>query len=484
MSCVLRSSTLFLLLLALIGSNAYAQADGYFDSTWTNGGTFAFPGDFANPTVPSSVTGMVQSGAGDILLYGYTFSGESDDWWLGDLRLNGQFAPTFGSSDGSGRIASCTLSSDSSCMGGGPVSLIIQPDGDYVVFTSAQIWRTLPQAHALDVAGVVGGTGFVNNVFSINNVEGYVVAMYGLPPLPDGKILVAGASAYSGASCCSFGLVRLHTDLSLDATFNAITDGNGVTFAGGSIVTVNAADDFESPSAVLAQSDGKFIVVGSGLTESTNVYREEVVRYMPDGSLDTTFGNGGTFSVTPPHSPTQVVAALDRADRIVLLTSSETTPGSGVFGVLASRVNSDGTLDTTFGTNGFTFFQDTSRCSQISASSVGLDSAGRIVIAGGCTLAASNFALFVMRLRGDTGQIDPSFGVSGVGIGHFATGDTSDQANAILFDPGGRPIVAGATYGAATSNIDEAAVARLTYDLIFTSNFEVTPPGCLSPNCN
>ena len=63
---------------------------------------------------------------------------------------------------------------------------------------------------------------------------------------------------------------------------------------------------------------------------------------------------------------------------------------------------------------------------------------------------------------------------------HFATGDTSDQASAILFvDPGGRPIVAGTTDGAATSNIDEAAVARLTYDLIFTSNFEVAPPGCL-----
>ena len=164
---------------------------------------------------------------------------------------------------------------------------------------------------------VVGGTGFVNNVFSINNVEGYVLALYGLSPLPDGKILVAGASAYSGASCCTFGLARLNSDLSLDTTFNTITDGNGVTFAGGSIVTINAADDFESPSAVLVQSDGKLIVAGYGFTDSTNVSREEVVRYMPDGSLDTTFGNGGTFSVTPPYGPNQVVAALDRASRIV-----------------------------------------------------------------------------------------------------------------------------------------------------------------------
>ena len=118
-------------------------------------------------------------------------------------------------------------------------------------------------------------------------------------------------------------------------------------------------------------------------------------------------------------------------------------------------------------------------------SSVALDSAGRILIAGSCTASTSNLALFVMRLRGDTGQIDPSFGVSGVGIGHFATGDTNDQANAIvLLDPGGRLIVAGDTSGPATGNVLEAAVARLTYDLIFTSNFEVAPPGCLSPNCN
>jgi uncharacterized delta-60 repeat protein len=226
------------------------------------------------------------------------------------------------------------------------------------------------------------------------------------------------------------------------------------------------------------------IVVGSGYTDSTNVSREEVVRYMPDGSLDTTYGSGGTFSVTPPYGPTQMVAALDRADRIVLVTSSEATPGSTIYGLLVSRLNADGSLDTTFGNNGFTFFQDTSRCSQVSSSSVVIDSAGRIVIAGGCAVATSTFALFVMRLRGDTGQVDPSFGVGGVGIGHFANGDTQDQANAIVFDPGGRPIVAGTTYGATTNNINEAGAARLTYDLIFTNNFEVAPPGCLSPNCD
>ena len=148
-----------------------------------------------------------------------------------------------------------------------------------------------------------------------------------------------------------------NSDLSLDTTFNAITDGNGVTFAGGSIVTVNAADDYESVSATLIQTDGKFIVVGFGFTDSTNITREEVVRYMPDGSLDTTFGSSGTYSVTPPYVPNQMFAALDSADRIVLVTTSETTPGSNIFGVLASRVNSDGTLDTTFGTNGFTFFK-------------------------------------------------------------------------------------------------------------------------------
>ena len=47
---------------------------------------------------------------------------------------------------GSGRIASCTLSSDLAAWlrGAIPLSLVIQPNGDYVVFTNAQIWRTLP----------------------------------------------------------------------------------------------------------------------------------------------------------------------------------------------------------------------------------------------------------------------------------------------------------------------------------------------------
>jgi hypothetical protein len=51
----------------------------------------------------------------------------------------------------------------------------------------------------------------------------------------------------------------------------------------------------------------------------------------------------------------------------------------------------------------------------------------------------------------------------------------------VAFTPNGRLIVAGSS---TISNVAQAGVAQLTYDLVYTDDFEATPRGCLPPDCN
>ena len=53
---------------------------------------------------------------------------------------------------------------------------------------------------------------------------------------------------------------------------------------------------------------------------------------------------------------------------------------------------------------------------------------------------------------------------------------------AVTFDAGGHLLVGGTSKAPGTAY--KAGVARLTYDLIRTDNFESTPRGCLPPDCN
>ncbi|MGW6710813.1 delta-60 repeat domain-containing protein, partial [Streptomyces sp. NPDC054956] len=96
----------------------------------------------------------------------------------------------------------------------------------------------------------------------------------------DGKLVVVGLSQEG------FALARYNTDGSLDTTFSG--DGMATSDFGGGSHSANAV--------AIQPSDGKIVVAGT-----TEVLGEEgggccffsVARYNTDGSLDTTFGEGG-----------------------------------------------------------------------------------------------------------------------------------------------------------------------------------------------
>jgi uncharacterized delta-60 repeat protein len=102
---------------------------------------------------------------------------------------------------------------------------------------------------------------------------------------PDGKILLAGHKA-TGLDLAdrNIALVRYTANGSLDTTFNGT----------GKVVTAFAPGVGSRASDILVQSDGKIVVSGAA---STNQHDFALLRYLPNGKLDTTFSGDGKLAI-------------------------------------------------------------------------------------------------------------------------------------------------------------------------------------------
>ena len=464
--------------LAAIGSFAliaYAgdagATDGYFDSTWAGGGRIVFAGDVHNPTRATEVLQVLPENNGNLLLGGHVNPSGADYWWLGELLPDGTLAPTFG--EGNGLTTSCRLSANL-CSGDGLSAFALQSDGHIDVTDGKTLTRTTVHAQALDSAGVFGGTGSVSLVVPIDSFHGSMTHGYAIAPTSSGKWMAAGEGFYSTATSgnSDFAAIRLNANLSLDTSFN-----NTGGFSGGQLVAFDGGNgNADAARAVIVQSGGRIVLAGYSSPSGEATF----VRLNANGSLDSTFGGGGTGTMIlngmdgsyfTPHS-----VEVDRAGRLLVVTS----PTNKVLipSLIVVRLTPDGVLDTALGSTGIFKVPVPDTCAfGASASALALDSAGRILLAGTCRTTASAQVFLVARLNGQDGSLDANFGVDGFSYGVFDAVSTYDDATDIVIDGGGRPIVVGSSLPA--GGIRKAGVARLTYDLIFTNDFETAPRGYL-----
>ena len=154
--------------------------------------------------------------------------------------------------------------------------------------------------------------------------------------------------------------------------------------------------------AIARQSDGKLLVAGKreGVTSGS---LGVLMRRLPDGSPDPSFGKGGSIRVPSPEA-----IALDPTGRILLGGAS---PSKCHPGAVVRRLRPDGSPDPTFG----------GRCGtpvpfgidQITVEGDGSLLVGGIAELGGGTKALPNPQLRLARL-GPDGALDPTFGENGV----------------------------------------------------------------------
>jgi uncharacterized delta-60 repeat protein len=206
----------------------------------------------------------------------------------------------------------------------------------------------------------------------------------------DGSIVALGSSL-TGTNVDVFALVRYKPDGSLDTTFN--TTGT-VTTAIGSI------DDI--PMTVDIQSDGKIVAAGH-----TTPGGFGLARYNSDGTLDTSFGTGGKVTTAIGNGSYAATVAFQTDNKIVV-AGSALTGGSNDFALV--RYNSDGSLDTGFGTGGIV---TTSTGTSVYALHVYIQTDGKILTVGVSSTSASISALVLARYNSD-GSLDTTFGSDGI----------------------------------------------------------------------
>jgi uncharacterized delta-60 repeat protein len=114
---------------------------------------------------------------------------------------------------------------------------------------------------------------------------------------PDGKIAVAGSADLNGNYANPvFLLARFDANGSLDASFGT-----------GGITTTNVSEGALA-DALAVLPDGGILVGGWAGVDNTRV--PVLARYEPDGSLDTTFGDGGIVESEPPKFPWSGIEGL------------------------------------------------------------------------------------------------------------------------------------------------------------------------------
>lgn len=209
-------------------------------------------------------------------------------------------------------------------------------------------------------------------------------------------------------------------------------------FGDGGRVLVPLPTHFVGVRAVAEQPDDRLIVVGQAEAFPF------AARFLPDGRLDATFGEGGVTYVSLPGGGRTLHAAVVQPDgRIVVAGGAD---GDARFAL--ARLEPDGSVDRSFGVDGAATAPFSAPYHQGAATDLIRDPEGNLVAAGEVTTdeERSRRRFVVARFTSD-GDPDPSFGGDGTVMTAFGSSSWEEGvANALARQADGRLVVTGWTY--------------------------------------
>lgn len=268
----------------------------------------------------------------------------------------------------------------------------------------------------------------------------------------DGKIILVGLSQ-RGANQ-DFGVVRYNSDGSLDTSFGS-----------GGMVTTELGKQRNRCSSVAIQPDGKILAGGYSETGAEDA-SFAVVRYLPNGVLDPSFNGNGKVTSNFGYGSEAFGVTVQNDGKILL--------GGWVnLHFALARYNTDGTLDTSFGTN-HTGLVTQDVGSWDGWSKIAVQTDGKILAVG----QTASSGLVVVARYDPNGLPDSSFGVNGVSL--VALGSKMSEADALALQPDGKLLVAGTAWST-TSPYNDIALARLENDV--ASPPTLTCPGPTTVEC-
>jgi len=240
-----------------------------------------------------------------------------------------------------------------------------------------------------------------------------------------------------------------------------ITFGNSGKVTG-TFDNVNANNSLGYATAL--QSDGKIIIAGQVLFSASN-HLCGIARYNANGSIDATFGNGGSVStdVNTKHYSELKAVAIQADGKIVAAGNTSSLLGTNLdFAIV--RYKSNGNLDSTFGTKGVVTLDFGN--SDDYARAVAIQADGKIIV-GGDAKVSGNVDFAAARLN-TNGTLDNGFGLNGKINIDFES--NYDQADAMLLQPDGK-IVLGGTYAISSNAYSAFGLVRLTSAGVLDAGF-------------
>jgi uncharacterized delta-60 repeat protein len=282
-------------------------------------------------------------------------------------------------------------------------------------------------------AGILDAS-FGNNGIVITNAPAYNEA-FAAALQPDGKIVAAGYSGNYGSE--DFAVSRYNTNGSLDNSFGT----------GGRVVTALSTGT-DQAEAVVIQPDGKIVMTGyvilNGITEIA------VVRYLNNGTLDSTFGTQGVVLTVVGAGYDYGYSLKLQPDGKIIVAGYTANGLGGDIALL--RYNADGSLDMSFGTGGIVtadYAGDYDAAFQVL-----LQTDGKIITAGTSSDGTKyNFGVFRFNANG---SLDNSFGTGGKVI--TSIGTKEDQAGAAVLQADGKIVAAGGVWNATLTDFDFGVV--------------------------
>ncbi len=238
--------------------------------------------------------------------------------------------------------------------------------------------------------------------------------------MPDGRIVML----LPGVDGC--GLYRMWPGLTSDTGGWQTAGFDDAAFPSGSQ---------EVAYALARQQDGRFIAAGYVAEIGYNESDFGLMRFLPDGSIDDSFGSHGRASLDFSNDDACRAVAIQPDGRIVAAGYEGT--GNGV-NFLVARFEADGTPDPTFGffgDNVADFFGGIDY-----GTAVALTQDGRVLVAGP-VFDGSHFEFGVAQLTSD-GALDASFGSGGKQTFDFP-GASSQWVSSLLVEPSGRVVLGG-----------------------------------------
>ena len=326
-------------------------------------------------------------------------------------------------------------------------AVAVQPDGKVVV---GGVYQVSGDAHfnfalsRFNADGTVDTTFGNNGLVQITPSTGYYNEIWSLAVSSDGKILIGGDVDNNSPTYDDFAVARLNTNGSLDTTF-----GNA------GYAETSFASGADRGFQLALQSDGKILLAGSSFGGNSTSHFA-LARFTTSGQLDSTFGAGGKVSTDVPGDFEGARSLAIQPDGKIVLAGSVSNTGvyPPVYNFALARYNTNGSIDTTFGSSGVVI-KDFG--GNDSAGAVVVDSNGMITVGGA---GGANGGLVVARFTPN---------------GTFAQSIINNQygIQAMAIQPGGRVVAAGSS----TSLFNQGFVTAFTGTSVVNSSDSLTVAG-------